>query len=344
VGVKLKHIKVIPLAAESLGVRSMCTYVETPDVGVLLDAGVSLCPIRFGLPPHPEEFKAIDLCRKRIAKTAERAQIVTISHYHFDHHTPSFEDWLCNWTETEETSKQIYNEKIVLAKDPRKQINPSQRRRGWLFKRTNGKFIKRLEYADRRTFKFRKHTMVRFSEPVFHGIKSSGLGWVIMTTIEYKGEKFVFTSDVQGPMNSKTLELILKEDPQTIMIGGPPLYLAEFRVKEENIQKGLKNLETIVENVPYTILDHHILRDEDWMGKTEKVFNAARENGNRVLTAAEFSGKNNTLLEATRKQLFDKKPPSKEFKKWMRKSEEKKKHIKPPLSLQNSRALKLKDA
>jgi len=88
----LKHIHVVPLAAESFGVRSMCTYVETPDVKILLDAGVSLCPYRFGLPPHLLEFKAIEDCRRKIAEAAERAEIVTVSHYHFDHHTPSYED------------------------------------------------------------------------------------------------------------------------------------------------------------------------------------------------------------------------------------------------------------
>ena len=94
----LDHIKVIPLAAESLGVRSMCTYVETKDVKVLLDGGVSLCPIRHGLPPHPREFEAIIDARKRIAQSAEKADIITVSHYHYDHVTPTFEDWLCNWT------------------------------------------------------------------------------------------------------------------------------------------------------------------------------------------------------------------------------------------------------
>lgn len=55
----LQHARLIPLAAESFGARSMCTYVETRDVKILLDAGVSLRPKRFGLPPHPLEFKAI---------------------------------------------------------------------------------------------------------------------------------------------------------------------------------------------------------------------------------------------------------------------------------------------
>jgi predicted metallo-beta-lactamase superfamily hydrolase len=74
----LKHIHVTPLAAESLGVRSMCTYVETRDVRILFDAGVSLCPKRFGLPPHPFEFQAIMRTRARIAEAAAKAEIVTI--------------------------------------------------------------------------------------------------------------------------------------------------------------------------------------------------------------------------------------------------------------------------
>jgi len=76
----LEKIRVVPLAAESLGVRSMCTYVETPDVRILLDAGVSLCPNRFGLPPHPKEFQAIVQGRKKISDAAEKSKVVTISH------------------------------------------------------------------------------------------------------------------------------------------------------------------------------------------------------------------------------------------------------------------------
>ena len=329
--IMLKHISLVPLAAESLGVRSMCTYVETPDVKILLDAGVSLGPSRFGLPPHPEEFKAIDLCRRKITEAAEKAEIVTLSHYHFDHHTPSYEDWLYNWTEATETARQIYDGKTVLIKNPREKINFSQRRRGWMFQKTGGTCAEKLEVADGKSFTFGTSTKIRFSEPVFHGSENSVLGWVLMTTIQYQDEKFLFAPDVQGPMHSYTLELILEEKPQIIMIGGPPLYLAEFRVKEEEIQKGLKNLEKIVETVPLTILEHHVLRDKDWREKTKDVFEKARECRHKIFTAAEFLGEKNVFLEAVRKQLFIEKPPSAEFQKWMRKDRTTKKHVKPPI-------------
>ena len=326
----LKYIKVVPLAAESLGVRSMCTYVETSDVKILLDAGVSLCPNRFGLPPHPMEFKAICNSRVEIAEAAEKSEIVTLSHYHFDHHTPSYEDWLCNWTAPNETARQVYEGTTVLIKNPKEKINYSQRRRGWMFQKTGGKYAEKLEIADGKTFSF-ADTKIKFSEPVFHGPENSALGWVLMTTIECQNEKFMFAPDVQGPMSTHTLEIIIKEKPQLITIGGPPLYLAGFRVGEEQIQAGLKNLEKVVEAVPCVIIEHHILRDENWREKTKDVLNKACETECKVLTSAEYLGKENSFSEALRKRLFIENPPSKEFEKWMRGNSETKKHAKPPI-------------
>lgn len=324
-----KHLKIMPLAAESLGVRSMCTYVETPDLRILLDAGVSLCPNRYGLPPHPLEFKAIEDARRRIAEAAEKADVVTLSHYHFDHHTPSYEDWLCNWTKEDETAKQIYQGKTVLMKNPKEWINFSQRRRGWVFRKTGGKYAEKLEVADGKTFTFEK-TRIKFSEPVSHGPEDSALGWILMATVEFKEEKFLFAPDVQGPISTETLKTILNEKPQLVMVGGPPSYLAGFRVNEEQLQLGMRNLEKIVEAVPCTILEHHLLRDENWREKTANVFDKAEKAGHKVLTAAEFLGEQNAFLEAARKRLYAEKPPSKTFEKWMRESLNVKKRVKPP--------------
>ncbi|NWG11163.1 hypothetical protein HXY33_05375 [Candidatus Bathyarchaeota archaeon] len=324
----LKHIRVVPLAAESLGVRYMCTYVETRDVKILLDAGVSLCPDRFRLPPHPLEFKAIQDARGRIAEAATKAEFVTISHYHFDHHTPSYEDWLCNWTDANETARQIYQGKTVLIKNPKEQINFSQRRRGWMFQKTGGKYAQKLEVADQKTFVF-SNTTVKFSEPVSHGPENSALGWVLMATVDYESEKFMFAPDVQGPTSTRTLKLILNEQPSLLMIGGPPSYLEGFKVDSAQIQAGLKNLKEIVDAVPHVILEHHLLRDENWLGKTRQILGGFCKTDCKVLTAAEFLGRDNLFLEAMREKLFAEKPPPKEFEKWMRGSLMTKKHVKP---------------
>jgi len=324
----LRKIKVVPLAAESLGVRSMCTYVETPDVRVLLDAGVSLGPNRFGFPPHPREYDALAECRKKVAGWAEKAEVVTISHYHFDHHTPSYTDWCFNWS-SEEVARQIYDGKLVLAKSYRDKVNFSQRRRGWVFAKTGGKHAKKLEYADGKTFEFGQ-TKLKFSEPVFHGPEDSQLGWLLMTIIEHEDERFLFASDVQGPMHTPTLPLILLERPQLVMIGGPPIYLAGL-VKQEHVQIGMQNLEDLVKDVSTTVLEHHLLREEKWREFSQPIFDSASKSEHLVFTAAEFLKKKNNFLESRRKLLFKTEPLSSEFKKWMRMPLEKRKLVKPPV-------------
>ena len=327
----LDKIRVTPLAAESFGVRSMCTLIETPDVTVLLDAGVSLCPYRFNLPPHPTEFKTIVKLRERIAEAADKAEVVTISHYHFDHHTPSYEDWMVNWTEADETARQIYSDKRVLLKNPREKINPSQRQRAWLFRKTGGKHARTLENADAKTFNFGGNTVLRFSEPVTHGPENAMLGWIIMTEVECIHEKFIFAPDVQGPMSTRALEVILASKPDVAMVGGPPFYLSNLRVDEEQLHIGLRNLTSIVKAVPVTILEHHALRDTSWKERMRKVFDEAARSGHTLITAAEFLKEENLFLESHRKQLYVENPPSKEFQKWMKANEETKKHVKPPI-------------
>jgi hypothetical protein len=313
----LRKIKVTPLAAESFGVRSMCTLVETPDVKTLLDAGISLCPYRFNLPPHPIEFRKINELREKIAIAAEKAEVVTISHYHFDHHTPSFEDWLVNWTKEDETANQIYQDKIVLMKNPREKINASQRQRARLFQKTGGKRAKKLEAADGQKFVY-GNTSLRFSEPVAHGSENSGLGWVIMASIDYEDEHFLFAPDIQGPTSNNTLNIIREAKPTVIMLGGPPFYLEGSRVNSAQLELALRNLENIVEIVPLVILEHHALRDKSWEQKRDKVQQTASKFGNCAITAAEYFGCENILLESKRKQLYDDSPPSKEFKQWMK--------------------------
>jgi uncharacterized protein len=313
----LKQIQVTPLASESFGVRSMCTLAKTPDVTVLLDAGISLCPWRFNLPPHPIEFQKIKTLREKIAKAADQSQIVTISHYHYDHHTPSFEDWVVNWTAQTETARQIYQGKDVLAKNPNENINASQRERAWMFQKTGGKYAKTLQDFDGKTFTY-GNTRLRFSEPLAHGEDNGMLGYVIAVSIEYGNERFMFAPDVQGPMSNRTLNVITETQPSMLMLGGPPFYLSGFRVNEAAIQNAVNNLYRIIETVPLTVLEHHMLRDEFWKQKALPIFEHASKVGHRVLTAAEFAGVDNVFLESKRKQLFKENPPSEEFQQWMK--------------------------
>ncbi len=74
-------------------------------------------------------------------------------------------------------------------------------------------------------------TKLQFSDPVFHGTENSDLGWVLMTTIEHEDEKVLFTSDIQGPIQVSTLNKILAQQPQLVIVGGPPTYLSRTQNK-----------------------------------------------------------------------------------------------------------------
>lgn len=328
-GDRIIGVTLLPLAAESMGVRSMCTYVETPDVKILFDPGVALGQ-RSRLLPHPQEYRAIAEKRELIRKYAEKAEFASISHYHFDHYTPGFVDY--EWTYTSPKDfKTIFKDKTVYAKDPTNKINFSQRKRGWIFSRVAEGVTTRIIASDGR--KLRKgSTTIKFSEPVPHGPEMSELGWVIFATISHGGETVVFAPDVQGPVARSTAEAILKEDPEILFLGGPPTYLGERAVSEEEFHVAKENMKLLASRVPTLILDHHLLRDLNWIREAGPVRKASKKAGNRVVTAAEFNNADTVILEARRQQLYNEDPPSKEFLDWTELARDKRRKRKPPVS------------
>lgn len=306
----------------------MCTFIETPDVRILVDAGVALGP-RFRKLPHPQEYRARDQCRKQIREYAAKADVVVISHYHNDHHTPNYTEsvWLGS---SAEESEEIYRDKVVLVKDIRNAINFNQRRRGWMFQR----FVKRIgskcEVADGKKYEFGA-TTVRISQPVPHGEDETELGWVLMSMIESEGERVLHASDVQGPMSKVTTRLILKEKPSILILGGPPLYLEGVRVEKASIQKGLENASRIAEVVPKIMFEHHVLRSENWEDETKTVFQTSAKAGHEIVTAAEYLGEPLRLLESRRERLYEEDPPSGEFLKWADLPREKRRLQAPPI-------------
>jgi len=325
---RLKNIKVIPIADESFGVRSMCTYIETPDVKILIDPGVSLGQ-RFALLPHMREYKAIKECRERISGFAEKSEVLTISHYHLDHYTPTFTDFTWNWSGID-VAREVYQDKIVLAKAIRSDIDVGQRRRGWMLQKTAGSFMKRFGEADGKSFSF-GDTRLSFSKPVFHGEESTPLGWVLILSVECEDEKVVHASDVQGPVLDSTREIILSEKPQIVCVGGPPLYLADFRVSRQSLKEGMENLSRLAGIIPVTVIEHHLLRDRGWREFSKSAFDAAEKAKHVALTAAEFIGEPNNFLEYRRRELYMEDPPDEGFIKWTKLSREKQRREPPPL-------------
>lgn len=319
--------RAVPIGFESLGVRSMCTFIETPDVRVLIDAGVALGP-RFGKLPHPREYLAMDQCRARIREFAEKANVIVVSHYHNDHHTPNYTETVWLGSSAEE-SEQIYRDKTVLVKDIRNSINFSQRRRGWMFQRFIKRIGSRCEVADGGIFEYGA-TKIRISQPVPHGSERSELGWVLMTTVVSQEQKFMHASDVQGPMSKQTARLILRENPEMLVLGGPPAYLEGVKVDKVVIRKGVENAAKIAGQVHMMIFDHHLLRSEDWSDRAKLVYEVGKGAGHAVMTGAEYVGEQTRLLEAIRPRLYEMEPPSQEFLKWSKLKRERQRLEKPP--------------
>jgi len=324
----LNRISFTPIAFESLGVRSMCTFVETPDIKILVDAGVALGP-RFRLLPHPREYEALESCRQSIRKHAKMVDIVTVSHYHHDHFTPSFIDttWLAS---SPREAAGIYRGKTLMVKDARSSTNVSQRRRGWIFQSFCRKIGSKIIVADNKSFEYGS-TRLRFSRPLPHGEDSGELGFVLATVIESDSERLIHASDIQGPMSDASLQFILSEKPSAVIVGGPPSYLAGVKVAEDSIRRGMENLEAIARKVPLVIADHHLLRSEDSARELSAMSASTRPLGGSLMNAAEYIGREPQFLEARRRTLYKEDPPSKQFVKWTKLMEEQQRQTRPPL-------------
>lgn len=339
---------------DSLGAKSTCTLVKTPDVSILIDPGVAV--MQPGFPASWEEKRHWEhLARSAIERAGEEAEVVVISHYHYDHFT--------------DFDRELYEGKLVLAKDPNEYINDSQRGRAerfynhlssafgkmeldkllrkrekkeypdplddlplarskdygdynqrkrellrkgkkWFYKRVENWNKKKLipeltfencevKYADDKKFWFGK-TRVEFAKPLFHGIEYARVGWVVPTVIAYEGEKLVHTSDLEGPTIEDQTEWIIKESPNVLILDGPSTYLIPFMLNLINLRRAVENTCRIIkETEPELIVyDHHLPRDYKFRERVKQVYETAKEENKKVLTAAEYLGKVPAVLRA----------------------------------------------
>lgn len=283
-------MKIIPLAADSLGTRSLATFVETKDCRILIDPAVALGPLRFGLPPHPLELEREEEHWNKIKEYAKKADVLTVSHYHYDHHDPS--------------EPEIFKGKTALVKHPTENINKSQKGRAAYFLKVLEGIPKKIEICDGRRFKF-GGTILRFSRAVPHGINDR-LGCVTELFIDDGKESFLHTSDIQGPSLREQRDFILNCNPDTILCDGPLSYMLH-RYGRKNLEKTEKNVIRIFSKtkVKRFIFEHHFLRELNWKKRIPGIFKAAKKRKVQILTSAEFLGLENDMLEANRKKLHE---------------------------------------
>ncbi len=305
----------VPLAAESVGVRSLSVLVNTPDTGILIDPGVAL-GARGGMHPHPIEYRTLAQRLAAIQSAAQEAEIIVISHYHFDHLVPFFENYAFFWSSRKHASA-LYGRRRIWCKDIHSRINRSQRKRGIAFVQAARKVAREVVFADNHAFKIGE-TEVQFSPAVPHGELGTFLGSVVMTAIQYQGVSVVHASDVQGPMVSETTNWILQQKPQLLILAGPPTYLSPERVSAQLITKAANNLQRLVTQIPIVIIDHHLQRDPCWREWLTPIQEVSRAVGHRLITVADAMGLPEQLLETRRPDLYTAEPTSPAYDAWVR--------------------------
>ena len=284
---------IIPLAAESLGVRSMATYVEAAGTGLLLDPGATLAPQRFGLPPAPQEWDELRRSNDRISAYAARAQWVFVSHYHEDHFR---------------SDPATYEGRTVLAKDPRRLVTGAQARRASALWRALGERAV-VEPADGRVLRAGRLELT-VSPPLPHGLEGTPLGHVVALTVADPAERdrFVFASDVLGPLSAVAAAYLARERPTVLYLSGPPSYL-EHELGAAAIDRAVQQLLRVIDaSGCRVILDHHALRDPRADERLAPLWDTGR-----VVTAAGHLGVERRALEAARRGLWAgaRKPPAK---------------------------------
>jgi len=334
-----------PVWFDSLGAKSSCIRVETPDLSILVDPGVAAMQPSF--PATEAQRKLWKAQGRKAIEEASDVDLVVISHYHHDHYIrddPGF-----------------YAGKTICAKDPNRFINDSQRKRAEAFYQELYRHLGAVEldavvernvvepytdpleglplarerdfgdYRDRREALLRKgrarfrhmvaewnerpripalefggcrvvwadgaalwfgRTQVRFTPPLFHGIEYATVGWVIATVITYDGEKLIHSSDLNGVYIEDYARWLIEEDPDVLILDGPPTYLLGYLLNRINLQRCVDNLCRIVEETStgLIILDHHLPREPRFKERVAQVYEAVRAARKTVVTAAEYLG------------------------------------------------------
>ncbi|MEM0283430.1 MAG: hypothetical protein QXE32_03880 [Sulfolobales archaeon] len=271
----------------------MSTFIETRDALIHIDPGVSLAPRRYGLPPHEIELKRLDESSKEIYEMARDAEILIITHYHYDHHDRG-----------RRIPLDIYDGKKVFIKNPLENINYSQKIRSSIFLKLIRDRVKELNTCEGRSISIGS-TRIIFSEAQPHG-KDPRLGYVVQVFISDGESSFLYTSDIEGAPLEQHVNWILSLKPEIVLLDGPLTYLLGYKMSDEDLEISKRNLIRIIREARprKMILEHHLLRDKLYRERIKEVSEEAQKHDVEILTAAEFMGRDNMFLEAYRDELY----------------------------------------
>ena len=277
------------LAAESLGVRSMATFIRTRDLTMMIDPGAALGPKRYGLPPDEIEWQRLRELKDKIRQKLKECDLVVITHYHYDHYDP---EW----------AKDFKGKRVIL-KDPFNAINRNQAQRAReLLKRLESNQIF-WETAEEKEI-ISGNTQIILSPSLTHGPERC-FGGVVSVFVKEDGFGFLHSSDLNGPVEEKAVSFIKEMRPQVLFLDGPATYLGP-RYGLDFLKRAQKMLQELLLELSLKtlIIDHHTLRDLAWKNWAKPILEVAVQQGTRVLTAAEYMNEEPLLLEALRKERY----------------------------------------
>ena len=278
-------MNVLPLAADSLGVRSMATLVEASGARVLIDPGVALAETRYGLPPSREELEAQEEATARVVGALCQVDAAVVTHYHDDHAN---------------LLPYVLSSTAVYLKTP---TTPRERRYTQdLFPRlqcTNRSFA----LVDGSSLSLGQLTL-DFSPPLPHGKPGAKAGSVMAVALRSRDGCFVHASDVQGPLSEVAVAWLLRQRPDILYLSGAPTYRLYYQAEQDSDTLTVQDVRTarahLLRLIKYTgcqvILDHYLVRDRNFRRLYQEVYAAGQ-----VQTAAEFLGRPERLLEARRR-------------------------------------------
>ncbi|HHS14525.1 MAG TPA: hypothetical protein ENN03_12270 [bacterium] len=286
---ELAMLKIIPLAADSMGSRSMATYVESKDVKLLLDPGAGLLQSAEGLSPHPLELYCLRKHRERILLYGRQADIIFISHFHRAHYL--------------DETPNLYRNKVLMVKNPNAHMPPEERRRAFAFLQSVKGLAVEVQYIDDRKLT-RGGTELVFSPVIPHGRPQDG--YIINLACRDAEECFVFAPDVFGWIHKAAYEFMREQNPQIVYLDGPSAGVPESKIPKTVFKRLSEFLDS--EGLREVIVDHHALRASDWMERMKPVLEKARKRSVTVQTAAGYRGEEPNPLEVRRKHLYQTDP------------------------------------
>jgi predicted metallo-beta-lactamase superfamily hydrolase len=285
----MRLLKITPLAAESMGSRSMATFVESKKFRLLIDPGACITDKRFNLPPHPLETWRLEKLHDRIQSFFKSAQAIVITCFHDDHLTESF--------------TALFKGKLLFIQNPNNHITADCRKKAFRFLKQVKGLPLDIIYMDNRAFQL-GDLCVHFSKPCACEPEGKN-GTCIPLAVTRENDSFVYSSHIAGGLDKKSLTWIINKKPTFFYLDGPS---TTVKNRDQSVLSHFFPLmERLLKEAPPKILllDHHILRDLNWRKKMEPLLKMAARYKVKLQTAAEYRGEAIDLLEARREQLYE---------------------------------------